>query len=147
MLKCHFSGNRKTNFVDLKVQQVHHHVIENTFCQSDNDILLVTPEYQMCLQLKIKELLFENQQQINVTSVFNWETYCQRAPHDAKDYKNLTEQEVKVLLSKQDKHLKICLQNQGFIHACDNIRKVPERGLEQLLYSKLKQSIGDTSFR
>ncbi|CAH0380841.1 unnamed protein product [Bemisia tabaci] len=116
-------------------------------CQKDRHILLVTPEFHLCLQLKLRELMLENQEQIGATGVFNWETYRRRVPCKIEEYKDLESAEKENLLKKQDECLRVCLQKEKYLNSKDGILKVPPSGQGSKKFAQFKETINDPTFR
>lgn len=116
-------------------------------CQKEQHILLVTSEHRMCLQLKLRELVLENQQQIGATNIFNWETYRQHAHTKMEAYLNLTEDAAKLLQNEQDQCLKDCLQKEGYLDQQNHILKLPPRGSGSKIFARFKEVINDAKFQ
>ncbi|XP_018917386.2 uncharacterized protein [Bemisia tabaci] len=116
-------------------------------CLKDQHILLVTPEFRLCLQLKLRELMLENQEQMQATGVFNWDTYRKRVPQKIEEYKDLEKSHVERLLRKQDASLRACLQAERYLNNEDTILKVPPRGQGAKKFVQYKETINDPTFR
>lgn len=118
-------------------------------CQIERHILLVTPEHRMCLQLKIRELMLENQEQTSADGVFKWQTYRNRKDAKSEVYRDLTDEQVEKLLAEQDQALRKCLiqEQYQYIDSSDHIIKVPPRGQGRQEFAKFRELINDSRFR
>lgn len=136
--------NRDTNIDTANLAQLLHSL---STCQREQHVLLTTPEQRMCLQLKLRELILENQQQLTANGIFNWQAYRQRTASPAGAYTNFTEIQHKQLLAAQDQFLKTCLIAEGYIDKNNRILKVPPRGQGRQAFAKFKEKANQTEFR
>ncbi|CAH0766046.1 unnamed protein product [Bemisia tabaci] len=147
LIHKHVSTLPFTRDTDISIKHLEAILTSLETCRNFRHILLVTPEHRLSMQLKIRELVLENQQQIHATNIFNWKTYRQRVHGKMEVYNGLSDSETEELLRAQDQRLRSCLQNAGYINANDSILKVPPRGQGRKHFAQFKDIINDSKFR
>ncbi|MHA7841058.1 MAG: DUF3645 domain-containing protein [Gammaproteobacteria bacterium] len=117
-----------------------------TDCKNNKGILLLTPEHQMCFELKYREIVLEYQQQREAKDYFDWDNYREKTIDNSYIYNDLVNDEYFKILKLQDKKLKEWLVMKGYLNKDDKIIKFPTNR-EKEDFRAIEKDIDDSSFR